>query len=57
VPEWLTFVAEGTLPEAANQLHATEFKNASYSGHNENAFRDKDLTEPVDTTADLQSSC
>jgi hypothetical protein len=48
VPERLTFVAEGNVPEAANQLHATEFKNASYSGHNANAFSDKELMATSD---------
>jgi len=56
VPERLTFVAEGTVPEAANLLHATEFKNASYSGHNENALRDKDLTQRLAITVNQQPS-
>jgi hypothetical protein len=38
-----TFVAGGTVAEIAEQLHAKEFKSASYSDHNENALRDKEL--------------
>jgi hypothetical protein len=38
--EWL---AESTLAEAAKQLHAREFKSASYSDHNANALSGKDL--------------
>jgi hypothetical protein len=35
------------VAEVAEKLHARDFKNASYSDHNQNAFRNKDLSSQV----------